>query len=118
MTKIFTSLITILLFALTSCKSTHWDYPYPEVPLRKPASQRASYKDGDFRRDAIEINPKYASIFAVIDTEVDAAVKNNPEKGDFGFIHQWHETKRRILYWKYGIDWLPVDEMTPGLMID
>lgn len=70
------------------------------------------------RYDAVEIDSKNKEAFELIDEEVEDAVKNHPRKGEFGFVHTFWETKRRILYWKYGIDWHCVQDMTPGLMVD
>lgn len=66
----------------------------------------------------MERDPDHKEVFATIDEETDQAVKDHPDNGEFGFYHTWADTKRRILYWKYGIDWHDVQAMTPGLMID
>ena len=41
--------------------------------------------DGDFRRDAVERDPDHKEIFALIDDETNLAVKDHPDKGEFGF---------------------------------
>ena len=117
MKRYFYAQAAVLLFILAGC-ATQWDYPYPTVPDEKAPETKKWYKKGYLRYDAIEENPKYADIFLKIDSEVDAAVKRDPDNGHFGFVHTRNETKRRILYWKYGIDWHPVDAMNPGLMLD
>ena len=110
----------LLLAALCGCvsHSTKWDYPYPAVRDGKPPEERASFKDGMFRHDAVEHDPRYKFIFEKIDSEVDEAVKNHPLKDTFGFGHTWNGVKRRILYWKYGIDWCSPATMTPEIIVD
>ena len=111
-------LLSILL--LFSCSSPSWDFPHPPVPPGKAPEQKAWYQKekGGFRFDAVEQNPEHRDVFSRIDAEVDDAVKRHPKNGQFGFIHTWYETKRRILFWKYGIDWQPESRMNPDLMID
>jgi hypothetical protein len=114
--------VLLLLSSIFECASStsiaQWDYPFPEVPPGKPPEKKKWYAEGDFRRDAIEKNPRHKEVFEAIGAEVDAAVQNHPNRDQFGFGHVWQETKRRILYWKYGIDWHPVSMMTPGVMMD
>jgi len=113
------AIASLLLFSVVSgCTTTGWSYPYPKAPSKVRAEQKEWYSDGSFRFDAVEKDPRHREVFRKIDREVDEAVKDHPQKGELGFIHTWHETKRRILYWRYGIDWHPVDAMTPGLMVD
>lgn len=111
--------ILLLTGFLAGCSTTHWEYPYPPVTSGKSPSEKQWYsKGGRVRHDAVEKNPDYEVVFARIDSEVDEAVKDHPENGDFGFSHTWSATKRRILYWKYGVDWHDIQAMTPGLVID
>lgn len=123
MKRLIHFLAALLLFSsISGCASSTstaaWNYPYPEVPPGKPVEKKKWYAEGHFRHEAIEKNPKHKDVFKIIDAEVDAAVQNHPNRGQFGFVHAWQETKRRILYWKYGIDWHPASMMTPGVMVD
>ena len=109
----------IVLLSLAGCALRSWEYPYPPVPLGVPAADKKWYSTGgQFRHDAVELDPDNKEIFESIDEEVEEAVKNHPQNGEFGFVHTFWETKRRILYWKYDIDWHDVQDMTPGLMVD
>ena len=68
--------------------------------------------------DPVEDDPKYSSVFAVIDGEVDTHLKDHPMRGAMGFSHVFWDTKKEILETKYGIHWRPPAEMNPHVLFD
>ncbi len=115
---------TCLVMCLpVGCATKAWEYPYPPVPAGKPPAERPWFShgqlsDGHFRHDAVERIPANQAVFQTIDKEVDQTVKSHPMNGTFGFAHTWSGVKRRILYWKYGVDWYSPADMTPGVIVD
>ena len=78
------------------------------------------YRDNilKLRHDAVELDPRYKSIFAVINDEVEEVLKNDKSRGKLGFVHIVWQTKKRILLEKYGIQWRSPTELNPGTMFD
>jgi hypothetical protein len=68
--------------------------------------------------DPVEIDLKYADIFAQIDDEVELALKSHPERGKIGFVHIVWSTKAAILREKYKIYWRSPAEMNPDALFD
>lgn len=68
--------------------------------------------------DPVEIDPKYADIFAQIDDEVADVLKSHPQRGTIGFVHIVWSTKAAILREKYKIDWRSPAEMNPDALFD
>ncbi len=72
-------------------------------------------------RDPVEDDPKYQSIFASIDDEVEASLAREGyslEKVGMGFCHMFWSAKTGLLKEKYGIDWKPPSEMNSGVLFD
>ena len=68
--------------------------------------------------DPIEEDPRYVEVFSKIDAEVDEALGITSKGGGRGYIHVIWETKKRILKWKYKIDWRTPAELNPHVMFD
>ncbi|MBN2397342.1 MAG: hypothetical protein JXI32_03100 [Deltaproteobacteria bacterium] len=68
--------------------------------------------------DPIERDPRYKSVFANIDAEVDTVLKDHPLRGCMGFCHIIWETKKEILKEKYEIPWKTPAEMNPHILFD
>ena len=68
--------------------------------------------------DPIEEDPRHAEVFSKIDAEVDKALGITSQGGGRGYIHVIWETKKRILKWKYKIDWRTPAELNPHVMFD
>ena len=108
--------------AFVSCSSLP-DVAMPDVsPSEKETYVSAYDQEGDIkyeiRSDAVELDPRYLEIFDGIDDEVDRALRFHPMRGEFGFGQIFSEKKREILWKKYGIDWHPVQALTPDLRVD
>ncbi len=73
---------------------------------------------GGIRRDPVEKDPRHADVFAKIDEEVEALLKEHPARGAMGFCHVFWATKKRLLQEKYGIEWRAPDEMNPQVIFD
>jgi len=118
MNRLRVQLLLLIGLSCVACSTRIWDYPFPTVPAGKSPDERSSFYEGHFRHDSVERDPKHKTVFANINAEVDEAVKRHPMRKQFGFSHTRSEVQRRILYWKYGIDWLPPASMTPWIMVD
>jgi len=70
------------------------------------------------RRDPVEDDPRYRSIFARIDAEVDALLADHPQRGAEGFCHVRWRAKQRLLSEKYGVTWRSPDELNPQVIFD
>lgn len=112
----------IVAGGFVSCSSLP-DVAMPNVP----PSEKATYVSGydqerdikyEFRSDAVELDPRYVEIFDGIDDEVTRALRFHPMRGEFGFSQTFSAKKREILWKKYGIDWHPVQALTPDLRVD
>lgn len=81
--------------------------PVPQAPPR-----------GGLRHDPVEDDPRYGEVFARIDAEVDAALRDHPQRGSEGFCHVVWATKKRLLADRYGIEWRSPDELNPQVIFD
>lgn len=68
--------------------------------------------------DPIEEDPRHAEVFTKIDDEVKEALADDPQRGSMGFVHLVWQTKKRILKYKYKIDWHTPAELNPQVMFD
>jgi len=97
----------------------------PSFGCAAPPDSRLSELPGDsikqgssIAHDPIEDDPRYKSIFANIDAEVDEILKDHPLRGRTGFCHIIWDTKQGILRQKYGIPWKTPTEMSPHILFD
>ena len=95
----------------------------PDVPPTAKKTYVSAYdREGDivyeFKRDAVERDPRYKEIFDNIDKEVDQALLFHPMRGKLGYSHTVDAKKREILWKKYGIDWHPFSALNPNIMVD
>lgn len=81
-------------------------------PARKKRASSGLYYD------PVEDDPRYAEVFSKIDAEVDETLGITSRGGGRGYIHVIWETKKRILKWKYNIDWRTPAELNPHVMFD
>lgn len=75
-------------------------------------------RGGGLAHDPVENDPRYAEVFAKIDAEVDALLKDHPSRGSEGFCHVIWATKKGLLKERYGIEWRSPDEMNPHVIFD
>lgn len=71
--------------------------------------------------DPTEDDPKYQSIFACIDAEVEAMLEEEglgKKKIGMGYCHVFWSAKARVLKEKYGVEWKSPKEMNPGVLFD
>ena len=124
--KVITLHVLVAVFfaggAIVSCSSLP-DVEMPTVPPNEKETYISSYvREGgvvhEMRSDAVELDPGYKEIFGGIDDEVDRALRFNRMRGKFGFGQTYSAKKREILWKKYGIDWHPIQALTPNLRID
>ena len=66
----------------------------------------------------IEDDPAYKAIFEAVDRETEAALADDPDKGEHGFCHTFWAVKKQILREKYGIEWKTPQEMEPDTLFD
>lgn len=86
---------------------------------QSPKAPSDSAKQGSsIAHDPIEKDPRYRSVFANIDAEVDTILKDHPMRGRMGFCHIIWDTKKEILKEKYGIPWKTPAEMNPHILFD
>lgn len=100
--------IAMLFMAIPASSSEH---------SQKAESVETGTKTG-IKRDPVESDPRYKSIFKNIDAEVEQTLQDHPQRGSMGFVHLVWDTKKRILKQKYNIDWLSPAEMNPHILFD
>lgn len=103
---------------LSAAPAAAKDPPPAQTPDRKAPEVVPAEDPGGLRRDPVEKDPRYADVFARIDAEVDAQLRDHPRRGSEGFCHVVWQTKKRLLQDKYGIDWRSPDEMNPQVIFD
>jgi hypothetical protein len=99
-------------------KGSFLDGGYEPVAAHRVRVGPAASEKGGLRHDPVEDDPRHAEAFARIDAEVDAALKDHPQRGGEGFCHVVWETKKRLLKERYGIDWRAPDELNPQVIFD
>jgi hypothetical protein len=92
--------------------------PVGEHRIRVGAAGGGEKGASGLRRDPVEVDPRYQTIFAGIDAEVDALLADDPRRGGEGFCHVRWRVKKRLLAEKYGIAWRSPDELNPQVIFD
>jgi hypothetical protein len=97
----------------------------PSLGCAAPPDSQSSEAPGDspkqgswIAHDPIEKDPRYKSVFANIDAEVNEVLKDHPLRGRMGFCYTIWATKKEILKQKYGIPWKTPAEMNPHILFD
>ncbi len=109
--------ISIFAFVLLLCSPSFGYAAPPDSQSSKAPSDSA--KQGSWLvHDPIENDPRYKSVFAGIDAEVDEILRDHPLRGRMGFCYTIWDTKKGILKQKYGIPWKTPAEINPHILFD